>query len=1355
MKRKTLDKKIIKALAIGMSASMALQPVTAFAEVGEEEGSENGQESASVGTVSQENAEVTASDVQDASNTFSTEAGKAADEVQDVEDLLKSDETAGKEAVTDTDFKYDDLSTSDGTKSDLVGNTLNSAITDNTENLSKNIHDVNDDAARSDDKDNDDKTKVAADVDAIVTDEKLLNQGIDVVDSTAESMKSIANGVDTTSQTIESSYEAAQGLVDKASSDEGTAEDVAAADKAVEDLGNAVVAAQAALETAQTDYTNLETQYNQALDAVAAAQAAYDAAILSATNDAAAEMEKLNAALQSAEALKNAADKAASDVQAKKTAYETACANAKTGAQDAVAQANEALENIQEKISNINTSEETVKSGVTEIGNKWYDAATKGIEVAVPVEGDAVVPVEESGDSNAPAVKIDPITATNSAYKDITGYADDMAGELENAETDFKNARSALEEAIAGGDEEAISRAQDDYNKALSAKEAAEAKKSMADNAVNEANVVKNAADEYGTANGALQEVISTQSSLAETAKAGKDAIGDATDVVWKTVLGDIESKIDTTKISGTVSDTQEYLNADEFIYVIANQHIANVEGKKETAVDAVLAVNDAIIAYIDNEKTKAEDKLTATNLLSDMETIIALANVYKAAAEGETNINEKTAELKTVAQGALNSIGNEADITVSNWFASFKKTEETAQDEKTTAELVKEAARNVVVKNAEATAAVAVKKLTDGLYTDLKALVEAGKMDPVTASNTAYATVKDYVDDKDTALTKAADEVTAKEILLNAAIETGNEEVIEAAQLAYDDAVTKVAIAQAEKDIAENALKEAGKLKTLAGVFKVAQDVLDTATAARDSIISVVVGYKENKEADNNPVGDAADILWKEAYAWFENEVEQTLKADAVSGTVSEKATVLTQLAAEVTPVKNLGVNGQLDPVVAVETVKGILNEYLSKDVDADTKAVLDMLNAKVTAVSYVSDVYALGNVNNANTSLYTKYNNLVANAGLALKNIGNYCDTMITQVLGWADKVVAATSKNASDAEKKEQRVTQLLEAEQERDIADQAQEDLNTEVTNNLTKLAQAQIAYSNLKNQADEAYNQVLSAKNKCQDLQNKIAKLTTANTANKADYSLMIENLEKELGLAKKKLSDAEDLYDEVVEALDDAKADLKEKKDALAKVDQPVDDDDQPVADDDDQPAPSGDAASSDDAPASTPAASDAPAASSSTVAVTTAPIASNVTTPVTGENLVNNADAAPAVNGNNAQAPAANNGQAANNAAGNDAAAADANIPDGPVATTDAPAVDANIPDAPSATADAPEVTATITDGPSATAAAPETENKGIPGFLIAILGGAIAAAGVGVEEGVRRGKIKNIFKSGSKVTK
>ncbi len=97
MKRKTLDKKLVKALAIGISASMALQPVTVFAEASEgEPNSEPQNEEEADTTTPVENA-VSAEESNDSSlEEAKPDVAEAVEAGDNVKDFADKRETASE-----------------------------------------------------------------------------------------------------------------------------------------------------------------------------------------------------------------------------------------------------------------------------------------------------------------------------------------------------------------------------------------------------------------------------------------------------------------------------------------------------------------------------------------------------------------------------------------------------------------------------------------------------------------------------------------------------------------------------------------------------------------------------------------------------------------------------------------------------------------------------------------------------------------------------------------------------------------------------------------------------------------------------------------------------------------------------------------------------------------------------------------------------------------------------------------------------------------------------------------------------------------------------------------------------------
>lgn len=123
MKKNTLDKQLIKALAIGISASMAMQPVTALANEGENTvpSSDN--------NVSEKQEDKSEKEIE---KDFSDEVDAAKDSVDKLGDAVKNVETADSASTGDSYISgYEDVATDK-----LVGEGVNDEIKDTHKELS-------------------------------------------------------------------------------------------------------------------------------------------------------------------------------------------------------------------------------------------------------------------------------------------------------------------------------------------------------------------------------------------------------------------------------------------------------------------------------------------------------------------------------------------------------------------------------------------------------------------------------------------------------------------------------------------------------------------------------------------------------------------------------------------------------------------------------------------------------------------------------------------------------------------------------------------------------------------------------------------------------------------------------------------------------------------------------------------------------------------------------------------------------------------------------------------------------------------------------------------------------------------
>ena len=309
-----LNKQIIKALSIGISAGMLLQPVSAYAA--ENEGTESGTSNEGTGIA-------TTAPVDEASTT--------ADYVA-VENLAEEADGKVEEAVEDYQEAVDIMTAvSDNEKLDTkVWNAvtdLQTAIDDNKDKLDtdcenaeqvvKDMKDTADEVGLWEVSANDLKDKVIADVStgeaAIAKAEKLAEDTNDAIDVLAADVSANIAAI------ANSSYTDAVTYYNRAVSDGN------AADAVITQAETDYAVIKQEYETAKTDFEKKDAAYNDAVKAYNDARAEFEQLRANAVSEndryVYDALERLKALEEKAEALKDAADKASQELMEKSAGY--------------------------------------------------------------------------------------------------------------------------------------------------------------------------------------------------------------------------------------------------------------------------------------------------------------------------------------------------------------------------------------------------------------------------------------------------------------------------------------------------------------------------------------------------------------------------------------------------------------------------------------------------------------------------------------------------------------------------------------------------------------------------------------------------------------------------------------------------------------------------------------------------------------------------------------------------------------------------------------------------------------------------------------------------------------------------
>ena len=263
------NKNIIKAMAIGISASMALAPVTAFAEEPNAGGTE----------LSQGN--------QDSNTEAMSAAQEAVNNATSTDAYVNGDVKAAVDAVKD---KSAEVSENDFSKT--VNAEVNSSfegLTENADNTKKAV-----DSAQN---------SIVEDVNKLKDSSNKIDNGLTDADKALEGMKNTSESIKTVVETADESIDAANKAIKGAGNK-------TAAIKAYEDALQIATDAQEAYDAASLEYAAYKKDYDAAVASVKEAQAAFDSAMNASEEKLAEAKRALTEAQKNADDLKSKAEKA-------------------------------------------------------------------------------------------------------------------------------------------------------------------------------------------------------------------------------------------------------------------------------------------------------------------------------------------------------------------------------------------------------------------------------------------------------------------------------------------------------------------------------------------------------------------------------------------------------------------------------------------------------------------------------------------------------------------------------------------------------------------------------------------------------------------------------------------------------------------------------------------------------------------------------------------------------------------------------------------------------------------------------------------------------------------------------------
>ena len=317
MKKNIMNKQIIKAIAIGISASMALQPVAALAADNDDINLDPAKASDDDNSISEKEAQEsfdTAIDtvVEDAANVQNEVA--AANTADQAEPAVEAVVGGTNEIITPAQAAVDQVVTDAEKK----------AIADDAASLASQLDEVN----------NDDAPALADDVQKLDEKKTAIDTAEGAVDEKAAEISTIVEEV---TQNVEAINEEVSQINEKANG-ASTYDDIDNINKEIENAQQKVEVATTDFNSAKDDYDNKKSEYDAAVQNLKDKEAAYNAALSGTQDDIDAAKADLDAAKVIADRLAAETKKAHDDAVAKKQAVEAAVVQAATTAASEAAQ---------------------------------------------------------------------------------------------------------------------------------------------------------------------------------------------------------------------------------------------------------------------------------------------------------------------------------------------------------------------------------------------------------------------------------------------------------------------------------------------------------------------------------------------------------------------------------------------------------------------------------------------------------------------------------------------------------------------------------------------------------------------------------------------------------------------------------------------------------------------------------------------------------------------------------------------------------------------------------------------------------------------------------------------------------
>lgn len=554
MKNRMLSRQLAKAIAVGISASVALQPITVLAEDIDGENNESLQPSSDEGSVDQ---------------TVSVES--------DVFVAETVNETVNNlDAACDAAESNNYANTADTSEPSPVSADTNSAIREEVNNLKDEIGTT------------DPVQAVDTDVTSVNTNKSAIESA---QESAAESVSAITDIAKDVNNQVADSVEDASSASDVANNAQ-TQEDVNAAQEVVEEAETKVEDAQKAVEKAQTDLAAKEKEYEAAIEAARKAREDYVSSISKANGDIKTASDNLAKAQEAAKNLEklmsDAKDELAAAESNLKSKYEN-LANIKAG---------EAADEKQAAIEKANSvGDLTDLKNKSDAANKVPNSLLEGIENA-----------QKEKDAAAEALTGATTEAEIAELNAVIKNADYTISECNKMLKKWRN-NHPVESERADRTKENYTKAQNTYDEAVREQSAADAKAEEAKS--DYANAEKNAQaalESARTAYNNLQTESGKAAVAVTTAQSKLESLNKKLDELT------VEKFYNNTIFEAGISALRAQIGVVKDELVAAQEKLVSVTTKLTEAKNVLEVKQNQINAAIEAAKQKNQDNNQSDN---------------------------------------------------------------------------------------------------------------------------------------------------------------------------------------------------------------------------------------------------------------------------------------------------------------------------------------------------------------------------------------------------------------------------------------------------------------------------------------------------------------------------------------------------------------------------------------------------------------------------------------------------------------------------------------------------------------------------------------------------------------------